>query len=115
MTTMLAAVYHGPQDLRVEEVPLPEIAAGELLLKVHSASICGTDLRIYHGNHRKYPAGTVRIPGHEVVGEIAAIGAGSAGIRSASASSWRRTWAAATAGSASAATTTAAPTTARSA
>jgi L-iditol 2-dehydrogenase len=80
MTPMLAAVYHGPQDLRVEEVPVPQIGPGELLLRVRSASICGTDLRIYHGNHRKYPAGTVRIPGHEVVGEIAAIGPGSAAI-----------------------------------
>jgi L-iditol 2-dehydrogenase len=78
--SMLAAVYHGPQDLRVEEVPVPEIGAGELLLKVRSASICGTDLRIYHGNHRMYPAGTVRIPGHEVVGEIAAVGAGLSGF-----------------------------------
>jgi L-iditol 2-dehydrogenase len=76
MTSMLAAVYHGPQDLRVEEVPVPEIGAGELLLSVRSASICGTDLRIYHGNHRKYPAGTVRIPGHVVVGEIASVGTG---------------------------------------
>jgi len=68
---MLAAVYHGPNDLRVEEVPVPEIGKGEILVKVLSASICGTDLRIWHGNHRMYPAGTVRIPGHEVVGTIA--------------------------------------------
>ncbi len=79
MTSMLAAVYHGPQDLRVEQVPVPEVGAGELLLRVRSASLCGTDLRIYHGNHRKYPAGTVRIPGHEVVGEIAALGTGVGG------------------------------------
>jgi L-iditol 2-dehydrogenase len=68
---MLAAVYHGPNDLRVEEVPVPSIGKGELLVKVTSASICGTDLRIFHGNHRMYPSGTVRIPGHEVVGTIA--------------------------------------------
>jgi L-iditol 2-dehydrogenase len=73
---MLAAVYHGPGDLRVEEVPVPEIGTGELLIKVLSASICGTDLRIFHGNHRMYPEGTVRIPGHEVVGTIAKIGGG---------------------------------------
>ena len=72
---MLAAVYHGPHDLRVEDVPLPEIAAGELLVKVLSASICGTDLRIFHGNHRLYLPGTIRIPGHEVVGTIAKVGA----------------------------------------
>ena len=64
---MLAAVYHGPNDLRVENVPVPKIGKGEILVRVLSASICGTDLRILHGNHRKFPTGTVRIPGHEVV------------------------------------------------
>lgn len=73
---MLAAVYHGPNDLRVENVPIPEIGDDEILVKVISASICGTDLRIYHGDHRMYTPGTVRIPGHEVVGAIAKIGAG---------------------------------------
>ncbi|HUE99374.1 MAG TPA: zinc-dependent dehydrogenase [Anaerolineales bacterium] len=71
---MLAAVYHGPNDIRVEEVPVPKIGNRELLVKVASASICGTDLRIFHGNHRMYPDGTVRIPGHEVVGTIAEVG-----------------------------------------
>ena len=72
---MLAAVFHGPNDLRIENVPIPEIVNGEILIKVLSTSICGTDLRIYHGNHRMYPPGTVRIPGHEVVGTIVKIGA----------------------------------------
>jgi L-iditol 2-dehydrogenase len=71
---MLAAVYHGPNDLRVEDVPVPKIGTREILVKVLSASICGTDLRILHGNHRKYQPGTVRIPGHEVVGTIAQLG-----------------------------------------
>ena len=71
---MLAAVYHGPNDIRVEDVPLPKIGNGELLVRVASASICGTDLRIFHGNHRMYPDGTIRIPGHEVVGTIAEVG-----------------------------------------
>ena len=71
---MLAAVYHGPNDIRVENVQKPEINKDELLVKVLSASICGTDLRIFHGNHRLYPPGTIRIPGHEVVGDIVAVG-----------------------------------------
>jgi len=71
---MLAAVYHGPNDLRVEKVPIPTIGKGEILVKVISASICGTDLRIFHGNHRMYLPGTIRIPGHEVVGTIAEVG-----------------------------------------
>jgi L-iditol 2-dehydrogenase len=77
---MLAAVYHGPGDLRIEEVPVPKFGPGELLIKVLSASICGTDLRIYHGNHRMYGEGTIRIPGHEVVGTIAGIGEGLEGF-----------------------------------
>lgn len=77
---MLAAVYHGPGDLRIEDVPVPKIGPGELLIKVLSASICGTDLRIYHGNHRMYPEGTIRIPGHEVVGTITGFGEGLEGF-----------------------------------
>lgn len=76
---MLAAVYHGPNDLRVEDISVPEIGAGELLVKVLSASICGTDLRILHGNHRMYPVGTVRVLGHEVVGTVAKLGAAVSG------------------------------------
>lgn len=76
---MLAAVYHGPEDIRVEEVPRPEIGPDEALIKVLNANICGTDLRIYKGGHRHYPPGVVRIPGHEVVGEIAALGSQVAG------------------------------------
>jgi L-iditol 2-dehydrogenase len=71
---MLAVVYHGSDDLRVEEVPIPQIGPDEILLKVSAASICGTDLRIWHGGHRKYPPGTLRIPGHEVSGEVASVG-----------------------------------------
>lgn len=72
--TMQAAVYHGPNDIRIEEVPVPQIGPDEILIKVLNANICGTDLRILHGHHRKYPEGTVRIPGHEVAGEIVEVG-----------------------------------------
>ena len=77
---MLAAVYHGPEDVRLEEVPVPIIGADEVLLKVANAGICGTDLRIWHGAHRKFPPGTVRIPGHELVGDIAELGANVKGL-----------------------------------
>ena len=77
---MLAAVYHGPEDVRLEEVPVPIIGADEVLLKVANAGICGTDLRIWHGAHRKFPSGTVRIPGHELVGDIVELGANVKGL-----------------------------------
>jgi len=73
---MKAIVYHGPEDLRIEEIEKPIAGEREIVIHVLSASICGTDLRIFHGNHRKYPEGTIRIPGHEVVGIISEIGSG---------------------------------------
>jgi L-iditol 2-dehydrogenase len=77
---MLAAVYHGPNDLRIEDRPLPEIGPDDALIKVVSTSICGTDMRILHGEHRKYPPGTVRIPGHEVIGDLVSQGANVKGL-----------------------------------
>ena len=78
--TMIAAVYHGPNDLRVEQYPVPAIGEGDVLLKVETATICGTDLRILGGGHRKYPEGTVRVPGHEVVGHVVAVGSAVLGV-----------------------------------
>jgi len=78
--SMLAAVYHGPEDLRVEMRPVPGLESGEVLLKVLSTGICGTDIRILHGAHRKYTPGTVRIPGHEAVGDIVELGADVTGL-----------------------------------
>ena len=71
---MLAAVYYGPRDLRLEERPVPSVGPNEALLRVISAGICGTDLRIFHGEHGRCAASTVRIPGHEVVGDLAEVG-----------------------------------------
>ncbi|MGC8878728.1 MAG: zinc-dependent dehydrogenase [Anaerolineae bacterium] len=73
---MKTIVYYGKDDLRLEERPIPPIGPGDVLLRVLRVGICGTDLRILHGAHRHYPPGVVRIPGHEVVGEIAALGEG---------------------------------------
>jgi L-iditol 2-dehydrogenase len=71
-----ALVYHGPGDLRVEQHPAREPGPGEVALRVAACGICGTDLRIAAGRHRAYPEGTVRVPGHEVAGIVAAVGAG---------------------------------------
>jgi L-iditol 2-dehydrogenase len=76
---MRALVYHGRDDLRMEDRPVPTPAAGEVVVRVRACGICGTDLKIARGEHRAYPAGTVRVPGHELVGDIAAIGAGPVG------------------------------------
>jgi len=70
---MLAAVYRGPEDLHVEEHPTPTVGADDALLRVVSAGVCGTDLRIY-SSHCQYPSGAVRIPGHEAVSNIVQVG-----------------------------------------
>lgn len=72
---MRAVVYYGPDDLRVADRPVPVIGPKEVLVKVVRTGICATDLRILHGAHRMYPPGTLRIPGHEVFGELVEVGA----------------------------------------
>jgi L-iditol 2-dehydrogenase len=70
--TMLAAVYRGANDIRLEIVPVPQIGPGELLLKVHTCGVCGTDLKkIATGSHT-----APRIFGHETAGMVAAVGSG---------------------------------------
>ncbi len=74
--TMQAAVYRGINDVRVEEVPVPEIGAGEVLLRVEACGICGTDLKKIHSGSHSAP----RVFGHETAGTVAAIGAGVTGF-----------------------------------
>ena len=69
-STMRAAVYRGVNDVRLETVPVPQIGPGEILIRVHTCGICGTDLKkIATGSHS-----TPRIFGHETAGVVAAIG-----------------------------------------
>ncbi|MEO6829114.1 MAG: zinc-dependent dehydrogenase [Acidobacteriaceae bacterium] len=69
---MRAAVYRGVNDVRVETVPVPEIGPGEVLVRIRACGICGTDLKKIHTGSHSAP----RIFGHEMAGEIAAIGTG---------------------------------------
>lgn len=71
-TTMRAAVYRGVNDVRVETVPVPKIAAGEVLMRVHCCGVCGTDLKKIHTGSHSAP----RIFGHETAGTVAAVGDG---------------------------------------
>lgn len=71
---MKATFYYGVNDIRVEEVAEPQINDEEILIKVKTCAICGTDLRIFKYGHFKIPSGTKRVLGHEVAGEIVAIG-----------------------------------------
>ena len=68
--TMKAAVYRGVNDVRLETVPVPAIGAGEMLVRVHSCGVCGTDLKkISTGSHS-----APRVFGHETSGVVAAVG-----------------------------------------
>ena len=70
--TMRAAVYRGLNDVRVETIPVPEIGAGEVLVKIHTCGICGTDLKQIHTGSHDAP----RVFGHEMAGTIVRIGEG---------------------------------------
>jgi L-iditol 2-dehydrogenase len=69
-TTMRAAVYRGKNDVHVETVPVPEIGAGEVLVKIHTCGICGTDLKKIHTGSHDAP----RVFGHEMSGTIVRVG-----------------------------------------
>jgi L-iditol 2-dehydrogenase len=74
---MKVARYYGPGDIRVEDAPEPEPGPGELKIAVRNCSTCGTDLKIYrHGHHRIAPP---RVMGHEIAGQVVAVGYGVAG------------------------------------
>jgi glutathione-independent formaldehyde dehydrogenase len=69
---MKAVVYHGPRDIRVERVPDPIIEApADVLIKVTTTGICGSDLHMYEGRTGLEPG---RVLGHENVGEIVETG-----------------------------------------
>jgi len=71
-STMRAVVYRGINDMRVETVPVPAIGPGELLIKVATCGICGTDLKKIHMGSHSAP----RIFGHEMAGTVVQVGEG---------------------------------------
>jgi L-iditol 2-dehydrogenase len=73
---MRAAVHAGAGEIRLETRPAPEIGPGEILLRVRGCGLCGSDLAKLRG-----PATRPAVLGHEVVGEVAAVGAGVQDLR----------------------------------
>lgn len=69
---MKAAVYRGPDRMVIEELPTPELGAGELLVRVHTCGVCGTDLKKIHYGLVEPP----RVFGHEIAGAVAAVAPG---------------------------------------
>lgn len=73
---MKAAVYHGPGDLRVEEVPVRKLKDNEVKIQVKYCGICGTDIHIFHGDGGCCDVTPPLVPGHEFSGVVAEVGAG---------------------------------------
>ena len=68
---MRVAMYYSNRDVRLEEMPTPQIGPGEVLMRAEASGICGTDLLEWYRLH-KAPL----VLGHEVAGVIAAVGEG---------------------------------------
>jgi (R,R)-butanediol dehydrogenase/meso-butanediol dehydrogenase/diacetyl reductase len=82
---MHAAIYHGKEDIRFEQVPVPVPAAGELLLEVGTVGVCGSDVAEWAYGPHQHPWTTPHvatghmgpiIPGHEFSGTVVAVGDG---------------------------------------
>jgi len=71
---MKAGMLLAIENLEVRDIPTPEPSAGELLVRVEVCTVCGTDIRVFHHGHKhiRFP----RITGHELSGEIVAVGKG---------------------------------------
>lgn len=74
---MRAVVYRGINDMRLESVPVPRVGRGELLVKIATCGICGTDLKKIHFGSHSAP----RIFGHEMAGTIVGVGEGVTSFR----------------------------------
>lgn len=65
---MRSLVYKGPNELKIEEKPKPQLKFGEVLIKVKYCGICGSDITIWKGKHPRAKSGVIL--GHEFTGEI---------------------------------------------
>src|SRR4029453_12005145 len=78
MQTMKATVFHGPNNIRMEEVPRPRAGGDEAVIRITLTTICGTDLHILRG---EYPVKPRLVIGHEPVGVIEELGEGLSGYK----------------------------------
>jgi len=83
--TMMAVVVHGIEDYRLEEVPVPPVGPGEVLVQIRATGVCASDVKAFHGADRIWGSDQIKryietpvTPGHEFVGEVVALGQGAA-------------------------------------
>jgi L-iditol 2-dehydrogenase len=74
--TMLAAVLHGSEDLRMERIPVPRAGEGEIVVQVGAALTCGTDLKVYRRGYHAMMLKPPMVFGHELAGTVVEAGAG---------------------------------------
>lgn len=81
--TMKALMKTTPELTELKNIPIPQYGAKEVLVRVRSAALCGTDLHVYNWNHWAQGAG-IQLPvvmGHECCGDVVAVGSGVKGIK----------------------------------
>ena len=78
---MRAQVYHGPGDLRFEDIPVPEAEPGGLVAQVEAALTCGTDVKTLRRGHPVMIPHVPTVFGHELAGVVIAVGRGVRGVR----------------------------------
>ncbi len=71
---MQAAVLYGKEELRIEQVAVPEVGPGDLLVKVQAALTCGTDLKVFRRGHHARMITPPALFGHELAGDVVAVG-----------------------------------------
>lgn len=78
-TTMLQQEMTAPHTIQFNEVPVPEVKPGQVLVQIKRIGVCGSDIHVYHGTHpfTSFPV----TQGHEVSGKIAEVGEGVTDVR----------------------------------
>jgi L-iditol 2-dehydrogenase len=76
-----AQVFHGPGDLRFEDLPIPEPRAGEIVVKIEAALTCGTDVKVLRRGHPVMIPHVPTVFGHEFAGTVTRLGSGVFDVR----------------------------------
>jgi L-iditol 2-dehydrogenase len=73
---MTAAVLYGKQDVRIEQIPIPRVEHGEVLVRIRAALTCGTDLKVYRQGFHARMIVPPSVFGHEMAGVVEEVGPG---------------------------------------
>ena len=78
---MTAAVLYGERDVRIEQIPVPQVGTGEVLVRVKAALTCGTDLKVYRQGYHARMIVPPAVFGHELSGVVEEVGKGTNGFK----------------------------------